>query len=38
MTGRLSAMKVCLLNGYMFLTTTKFKVLDVKNFIGPGLS
>ena len=38
MTGRVSAMKVCLLNDYMFLTTTRFKFLDVKNFIGPGLS
>ena len=25
-------MKVCLLNDYMFLTTTRFKFLDVKNF------
>ena len=25
-------------NDYMFLTTSKFKVLDVKNYIGPGLS
>ena len=25
-------------NDYMFLTTPKFKVLDVKNYIGPGLS
>ena len=24
-------------NDYMFLTTTKFKVLDVKNYVGPGL-
>ena len=25
-------------NNYMFLTTSKFKFLDVKNYIGPGLS
>ena len=25
-------------NGYMFLTTSKFKSLDVKKYIGPGLS
>ena len=25
-------------NDYMFLTTSKFKFLDVKNYIGPGLS
>ena len=25
-------------NDYMFLTTPKFKFLDVKNYIGPGLS
>ena len=25
-------------NEYMFLTTPKFKFLDVKNYIGPGLS
>ena len=25
-------------NDYMFLTTSKFKLLDVKNYIGPGLS
>ena len=25
-------------NDYMFLTTTKFNFLDVKNYIGPGLS
>ena len=25
-------------NDYMFLTTSKFKFLDVKNFIGPALS
>ena len=25
-------------NDYMFLTTPKFKILDVKNYIGPGLS
>ena len=25
-------------NAYMFLTTSKFKFLDVKNYIGPGLS
>ena len=25
-------------NDYMFLTTSKFKFLDVKNCIGPGLS
>ena len=25
-------------NVYMFLTTSKFKFLDVKNYIGPGLS
>ena len=25
-------------NDYMFLTTPKFKLLDVKNYIGPGLS
>ena len=25
-------------NDYMFLTTSKFKILDVKNYIGPGLS
>ena len=24
-------------NDYMFLTTPKFKFLDVKNYIGPGL-
>ena len=24
-------------NNYMFLTTSKFKFLDVKNYIGPGL-
>ena len=23
-------------NGYMFLSTSKFKFLDVKNYIGPG--
>ena len=23
-------------NNYMFLTTSKFKFLDVKNYIGPG--
>ena len=25
-------------NNYMFLTTSKFKFLDVKNYIGPFLS
>ena len=25
-------------NDYMFLTTSKFKISDVKNYIGPGLS
>ena len=25
-------------NDYMFLTTSKFKFLDVKGYIGPGLS
>ena len=25
-------------NYHMFLTTSKFKFLDVKNYIGPGLS
>ena len=25
-------------NGYMFITTSRFKFLDVKNYIGPGLS
>ena len=25
-------------SGYMFLTTSKFKFVDVKNYIGPGLS
>ena len=25
-------------NDYMFLTTSKFKFLDVKNYVGPGLS
>ena len=25
-------------NGYMFLTTSTIKFLDVKNYIGPGLS
>ena len=25
-------------NDYMFLTTSKFKFVDVKNYIGPGLS
>ena len=25
-------------NNYMLLTTSKFKFLDVKNYIGPGLS
>ena len=25
-------------NNYMFLTTSKFKFLDVKNYVGPGLS
>ena len=25
-------------NGYMFLTTSRFKFLDVKNYVGPGLS
>ena len=25
-------------NDYMFLTTSKFKFLDVKSYIGPGLS
>ena len=25
-------------NGYMFLTTSKFKFLDVRNYIGPGFS
>ena len=25
-------------NHYMFLTTSKFKFLDVKNYSGPGLS
>ena len=25
-------------NDYMFLTTSKFKILDVKNYIGPGLN
>ena len=25
-------------NDYMFLTTSKFKFLDVKNYIGPSLS
>ena len=25
-------------NDYMFLTTSKFKFLDIKNYIGPGLS
>ena len=25
-------------NDYMFLTTSKFKFLDVKNYIGPGIS
>ena len=25
-------------NGYMFLTTSNFKSLDVKKYIGPGLS
>ena len=25
-------------NNWMFLTTSKFKFLDVKNYIGPGLS
>ena len=24
-------------NNYMFLTTSKFKILDVKNYIRPGL-
>ena len=24
-------------NNYMFLTTSKFKFLDVKNYTGPGL-
>ena len=24
-------------NGYMFITTSRFKFLDVKNYIGPGL-
>ena len=25
-------------NDYMFLTTSKFKISDVKNYIGPGLN
>ena len=25
-------------NAYMFLTTSKFKFLDLKNYVGPGLS
>ena len=25
-------------NDYMFLTTSKFKFLDVKSYVGPGLS
>ena len=25
-------------NGYMFITTSRFKFLDAKNYIGPGLS
>ena len=25
-------------NDYMFLTASKFKFLDVKNYVGPGLS
>ena len=25
-------------NNFMFLTTSKFRFLDVKNYIGPGLS
>ena len=25
-------------NDYLFLTTSKFKFFDVKNYIGPGLS
>ena len=25
-------------NGYMFITTSRFQFLDVKNYIGPGLS
>ena len=25
-------------NDYMFLTTSKFKFLDAKNYVGPGLS
>ena len=25
-------------NGYMFITTSRFTFLDVKNYIGPGLS
>ena len=33
--GVFGAKKEC---GYMFLTTSKFKFLDVKNYIGPGLS
>ena len=25
-------------NNYVFLTTSEFKFLDIKNYIGPGLS
>ena len=28
----------CKKNNYVFLTTDKFKFLDIKNFFGPGMS
>ena len=31
-------MRTCLLRRRMLLTTSKFKFLDVKNYIGPSLS
>ena len=37
----MSVMRTCLLqkkeNDYMFLTNSKFRFVDVKNYIGPGL-